>query len=146
MSISVFSDRESMPSSQELAQAMAARYPLWEALTAFLSDNYEMAADLTFGGKNYGWNAWYRKSGKSLISLYPQKSAFVAQIILGKDQVEKALGLALGAKVGKILRDTPQLHDGRWLFIQVTTQRDVRDIEQLIQLKRRPIKPNRQGE
>ena len=145
MSISVFADKEHRPSSKELAEVLAAKYPLWQALTAFLLDNYQLAGDLIFGGKNYGWNVWWRKSGKTLMSLYPQKNAFVAQIVLGHEQVEKALGLALGAKASKILCDTPQLHDGRWLFIPVTTQRDVRDVEQLIQLKRRPLKPNAAG-
>jgi hypothetical protein len=47
----------------------------------------------------------------------------------------------LRENVGKVLRDTPQFHDGRWLFIPVTTERDVEDIKQLILLKKRPIKP-----
>ena len=138
MSTGVFVDKEHVPSPQELAEILAAKYPLWETLTSFLSDNYQMTGDLTFGGKNYGWNLWYRKSGKSLITLYPQKSAFIAQIILGKEEAEKAMALRLGAKAGKILRETTQLHDGRWLFIKVTTKRDVKDVEHLIQIKRRP--------
>lgn len=91
-------------------------------------------------GKNYGWNVWYRKSGKTLASLYPQERGFVVQIVLGKDQVEKALQLSLGENVGNVLRTTPQLHDGRWLFMHVGSETDVADIEQLLQVKRRPRK------
>jgi hypothetical protein len=38
--------------------------------------------------------------------------------------------------------EAPQLHDGRWLFIKVKTAKDVKDIRQLLQIKRRP-KPQR---
>ena len=43
----------------------------------------------------------------------------VAQIVLGSAQVEQALPLELGEAVGTLLRETPQFHDGRWLFIPV---------------------------
>ena len=36
---------------------------------------------------------------------------------LGKTEVEKAMALPLGEKVGRLLRGTPQLHSGQWLFI-----------------------------
>jgi len=42
-----------------------------------------MPDEFSFGGKNYGWNIWYRKSGKSLVSLYPQEKSIVAQVVLG---------------------------------------------------------------
>lgn len=92
----------------------------------------------SFGGKKYGWNIWYRRSGKTLASLYPQREYFVAQIVLGKAQVEKAFQLELGEHVRTVLAETPQLHDGRWLFIQVRTEQDVADVQALLQVKQRP--------
>ena len=62
----------------------------------------------------------------------------VAQIVLGSTQVEQALALELGEAVGTLLRETPQFHDGRWLFIPVRTARDAVDVKQLLQVKRRP--------
>ena len=99
-----------------------------------------MIVDMTYGGKNYGWNLWYRKSGRSLVSLYPQENAFIAQVVLGREQVEKALSLSLGENVGRVLHETPSLHDGRWLFIKITTETDLVDVEQLLMLKKRPVK------
>ena len=62
----------------------------------------------------------------------------MAQIVLGNAQVEQALELELGENVGSRLRETPQFHDGRWLFIPVRTERDAADVQQLLQVKRRP--------
>jgi hypothetical protein len=112
---------------------------LWEDLTHFLTETYpEIPPELSYGGKKYGWNLWYRKSGKSLLSLFPNEGYYVAQVVLGNAQVEQALQLELGEAVGSLLRETPQFHDGRWLFIPVRTERDAEDVKQLLQVKRRP--------
>lgn len=138
MTIGLFIDKEHQPSVNEVSDTLGLKKPLWDEITQFIADNYPIPGEWNFGGKNYGWNFWYRKSGKTLVTLYPQKEYFVAQIVLGKDQVEQALNLKLGKNVGTVLTETPQLHDGRWLFIKVKTEKDVKDIQQLLQVKRRP--------
>jgi uncharacterized protein YdeI (YjbR/CyaY-like superfamily) len=138
MPIGLFLDRDFQPTEIAVFEALGAKRPLWEELTGFIAANYPVPGEWNFGGKNYGWNLWYRKSGTTLVTLYPQDRYFVAQIVLGRDQVEQALALKLGANVGTVLTETPQLHDGRWLFIKVKTKRDVADIQQLLQIKRRP--------
>ena len=143
MTIGLFTDRAHQPTVPEVLDALGPKQPLWDELAQFIADNYPIPGEWNFGGKNYGWNLWYRKSGKTLVTLYPQKGYFVAQIVLGKDQVEQALTLKLGKNVGTVLAETPQLHDGRWLFIKVKTKQDVTDIQQLLQVKRRP-RPQKQ--
>ena len=139
MSIGCFVDKSRAPSPEEMQAALGPACPYWERLTQFIAAAYAIPPDLSFGGKNYGWNLWYRKSGKSLVSLYPQQNGFIAQVVLGKEQVEKALILPLGEKVGMLLRETPQLHDGKWLWIPVTCEADAADVEQLLSVKRRPV-------
>ncbi len=138
MALGIFTDKAHPPLAEEIAAALGRRYPLWQELTRFMMDSYQLPGQLTYGGLNYGWNVWYRKAGKSLTSLYPQKNMLIAQVVLGRQQVTQALSLPLGPKVGGALRGTPDLHDGRWLFLKVTSRRDARDVEQLILLKRRP--------
>jgi hypothetical protein len=138
MTIGLFLDKDYQPTETAVLAALGAKQPLWKDLTQFISDNYPIPGEWNFGGKKYGWNLWYRKSGKTLVTLYPQKGYFVVQIVLGKAQVEQALALKLGKNVGSVLTETPQLHDGRWLFIKVKTVKDVKDVQQLLQVKRRP--------
>ena len=140
MSISVFSDKNHPPTQDDVLAELGSQQPLWERLSQFIAKSYQIPGDFTFGGKNYGWNIWYRKGGRTLASLYPQHESFVIQIVLGKAEVEKALGLSLGDHVGKMLRETPQLHDGCWLFIPIQSEKDVEDVEGLLQVKRRPVK------
>ena len=142
MAIGFFLDKERQPSPDEMSAAMGPAAPLWERLVRFIADTYQMPGELSYGGKKYGWNLWYRKGGKSLTSLYPQQGYLVAQVVLGREEGERALALPLGDHVGGMLRDAPLLHDGRWLFIPVTTETDAADVEQLLLVKRRPAKKN----
>lgn len=138
MPIGYFLDKTHPPDTNELSSTLGATQPFYMRLLDFIANNYAMVGDLTYGGKNYGWNLWYRKSGKSLVTLFPQQDYFVAQVVLGRDQVEKALTIPLGENVSRVLHETPSLHDGRWLFIKVQTEKDVENVEQLLLVKKQP--------
>ena len=140
MSPGYFLDKGHPPSPEELIAILGIAAPLWEGLLKFIEDAYQIPAEFSYGGKKYGWNLWYRKAGKSLVTLFPQQGYFIAQVVLGREQVEKAMGLSLGEKVGNLLRETHQLHDGKWLFIHTSDSIDVQDIQQLLLIKRRPLK------
>lgn len=140
MSVGIFGEKEGPPAPKDIDRALGAKRELFRQLTAFMDAMYRMKGDWAYGGKNYGWNIWYRVSGKTLLNLFPQKGFFVAQVVLGKEQVEKASGLTLGANVKDVFSRAAQFHDGRWLYIPVRTKRDVKDVQELIQLKRKPKK------
>jgi hypothetical protein len=109
-------------------------WALWERAIRSVEAGGRVSGEwTTWGG---GWNIRYRRGGKSLVALYPQREGFVAQVVLGKAQAEQALALDLRDKVGKMLREQPQLRDGKWLYIPVLTTADVEDVEQLLDLKR----------
>ncbi len=140
MAVGYFSDKEHKPTDEDLRGTLGAAWIHWENLLSFIAEKFAIPPEMNFGGKNYGWNLWYRKGGKSLVTLYPHQDSFIAQVVLGKDQVEKALALELGENVGGVLRNTPQLHDGRWLFITARSERDVADTQKLLMVKRKPVK------
>jgi hypothetical protein len=141
MPIGSFLNPSQPPGLPELEEALGAAYPLWERLLRFIQTNYQISPEMNFGGKKYGWNLTYRKSGRSLVSLFPQQAAFVVKLVLGRAQVEKPDPLPLSEKLKRLLQETPTRHDGKWLFIPVTDEADVMDVERLLLLKRRPVLP-----
>jgi hypothetical protein len=138
MPIGAFLDTDHKPSPRQISLILGAKKPLWDRLLKFIASNYAIPPDLSYGGKNYGWNLWYRKSGKTLVSLYPQHKHFVAQIVLGSAQAEEASTLKLGKNVLHAIEAFPELHEGRWLLLKVRSEKDVKDVETLLQLKKRP--------
>ena len=141
MSVGYFTNRSHQPSPEEIRLALGSLYPLWGRLTRFIATNYQIAGEFSFWGPaKSGWNLRYRRKGKALVALYPQKERIIAQVVLGKAQAEQAQSLKLGEKVSKMLREAPQLHDGRWLSIPVLNEADAEDVEQLLLVKMRPVR------
>ncbi len=136
-----FTDHSHQPSPEEIRLALGLLYPLWERLTRFIDTHYQIAEEWsTWGPAKHGWGLRYRTKGRALAALYPQKDMIIAQVVLGKAQAERAQSLKLGEKVSKMLRESPQLRDGRWLFIPVLDEADVEDVEQLLLVKMRPTR------
>jgi len=44
-----------------------------------------------------------------------------------------------------MLRESPQLRDGRWLFVPILNEADAKDVEQLVLVKMRPTRRHRVG-
>jgi hypothetical protein len=129
------------PSPEEIREALGARYPLWERLTGFIATHYPVEAEWsTWGPAEVGWGLRVRSQGKALVALYPQPGKIVAQVVLGKAQAERALGLALGEKVDQMLREAPQLRDGRWLMLPVLDAADAEAVEHLLRVKMQPTR------
>ncbi len=113
----------------------------WVRLRRFLKENYDIEPEMMFD-KKHGWDVRYRKSGKTLITLTPEKSAVRILIVLGREESEKALTMRneLSPKMYKLIENTKQLHDGRWLWIRISQPKEAEDIEKLLPIKRKPKK------
>ena len=110
----------------------------WAKLRRFLRENYDIEPEMIFD-KKHGWDVRYRKSGKTLITLTPEKGAVRILIVLGRDESERALSMQneLSPKMFKLIEDAKQLHDGRWLWIRLFQTEDAEDIEKLLPIKRK---------
>ena len=133
-------NKECKPTEAEMLKWVGKRAPLWSDLTEYLASHYDLVTKIDFGGKKYGWSIGYRKSGRTLIGLFPERDGFTALVILGKKEVVKTETIfdKLSKKVQKVFRETDQLHDGRWLWIRPSTKKDIESIKMLLSAKRRP--------
>ncbi len=142
MTESCFNDPKHQPTPDEIRTALGSCFLLWERLISFIEKTYHVEGTWsTWGPKKTGWNLRYRCKGKALTAFHPQEERILVQVVLGKAQAECALTLDLEEKVSKMLREAPQLRDGRWLFIPVTDETDAEDVERFLLVKMRPPKP-----
>jgi hypothetical protein len=136
---SCFIDPKHPPTADEIKLALGPCFSLWNRLITFIENTYHIKGTWsTWGPAKSGWNLWFRRNRKSLAAIHPQQERILIQVVLGKTSAERALQLELGAKTSQILRQAPQLRDGRWLFIPVTSESDVQDVEQLLLIKMHP--------
>jgi hypothetical protein len=135
-----FFDKEKKPSTEDIYNVLGEKKPLWDKITGYIYENYGLTGELKYFGKKSGWSLWYKKSGKSLITLIPGKNTFNSMIVIGNSVAEAAFNTTLNKKIGNILESAHPYHDGRWLMINTETDEDVDDICRLLLLKSKPPK------
>ncbi len=136
-------DRENPPTAKGITDYLGSdAAEAWEDITAFLAASYNFTPETVFGGKKYGWAIRYRRSGKSLCTLYPEKGAFTALVVLGGKETEQTLAVLsdFSPKVADVISSAKQYHDGRWLWLRVLNSADTADIKRLLQIKKKPRK------
>ena len=141
MSFERMLDRECIPGRDDIVDYLGNdAVEAWDNIISFIEDNYNFSPETVFGGKKYGWEIRYRKSGKSLCTLYPEKGAFTIQIVLGAKEAQQAIARSteFGTSVCSQISGTEQLHDGRWLWIRMLKKDNTDDIKRLLQIKKKP--------
>jgi len=134
-------DKAREPTEEEMMSFVGERAKAaWTELRQFIEDNYDFVPETVFDGAKYGWTVRYRRSGKTLCSLFPEKGGFTVLVVLGRKEAKTALSMRdeLNSRVNELLGNTEQLHDGRWLWIRMLAMNDVDDVKKLLQMKRKP--------
>ena len=85
-----------------------------------------------------GWNVKFKKSGKSLCTLYPRESYFTAMIVVGrkeKESVEEILPECT-SRLQEIYEETKEGNGQRWLMIDLEDHDSMyHDVLRLIKIR-----------
>jgi hypothetical protein len=135
VSVGLFVEKTHQPAPEELRRALAGSLALWDDLVRFMRDGSGCDGEFRFYGKNYGWALRFRKWGWALVSMYPGDGSFVAQVVLSPRLAAQAAELPLEAETRHILESTREYPEGRWLYLPVSSRRDVEDVRRLVSLK-----------
>jgi len=134
-------DKEHKPSEKEIFCYLGGKAgEAWTDIASFLRTYYDFSPELDYGGTKYGWSIRYRRSGKSLCTLYPEKGAFTVLVVLGKkevEQVEEHIN-EFSKEFIESFKSARQLHDGRWLWIRALDKSATEDIRHLLVMKKKP--------
>ncbi len=116
--------------------------PLWKDLRTYVETTYgvEPRVEHSTCSGAPGWNVKYKKSGRSLCTLYPDAGAFTALITVGaKEAPEAELLLPLCSEyLRELFARSGALNGARWLMIRVTDARILADVKSLIRLRVMP--------
>jgi hypothetical protein len=134
-------DEKERPTEKEIEKYIgAATLPIWKELRGFLTENYDFTPELVYYGQKYGWCFRYRRKGKTLCVLYPEKGAFTALVTLGKLEIQEVRRnfSKFHTDTQKMFTNAHQYHDGKWIYKRILSQKDVEDVRQLISIKKKP--------
>jgi len=116
--------------------------PAWEKLVGHIRFYYEIDEIWTEGKpthKHYNL-LFFKRSGKSLLTLCLREGFFLVSIIFGGKEREifEEQRDAFGAAVCKEYDEAETLHDGKWLGFEVHDDSLIDDIVRLLPIKRKP--------
>jgi len=86
-----------------------------------------------------GWNIKYKKSGKSLCTLYPMEGYFIALVVVGgRELTEAELLMPLCSDyVQTVFKNTKTGNGQKWLMLEVRDSQIMENVFRLINLRKR---------
>ncbi|MPM45784.1 hypothetical protein SDC9_92476 [bioreactor metagenome] len=87
-----------------------------------------------------GWNVKYKKSSRSICTLYPKENHFTCLISIGiKEAVETELIMqSFDLYLMELYQNTKPFNGSRWLMIDVTSQEILENVKTLINIRVKP--------
>ena len=81
---------DKIPNAEEMAALVGqSLYNVWNQLCILIDEKYEMECQWNKGGKAWTYEYKYRRSGKTLCSLYARENCIGFMMIFGKDERSK---------------------------------------------------------
>jgi hypothetical protein len=133
-----FTNGTRAPTEEELGAALGRSRAAWKRLREFLLKNYGLDGEWAYYGRKAGWVLRYRKGGKALTTLSPYRGFFTVQLVLGRKDYERARAAKLGSGTREAIAAARPYHDGRWLFPEVRSLKDLDDVLTFLLIKRKP--------
>lgn len=131
-----FTNRAHEPGRRAAMQILARARAAWDDLETHLAETYSLRGSFYFMyGERYGWALRFRRAGRTMIAMYPNRSLVTVQIILNNAQVAAARAMGLPTRVLAVLESAKDYPEGRWLFIPVKSLVAARELRALVALK-----------
>ncbi len=133
------SDR--IPTFEDIRAYIGEAMPVWDELVIYIEETYKAKQQLDYSkcSAQPGWNVKYKKSSKSLCTLYPMPNYFIALVVVGakeEDEVELAMRAGVFSEyVKELYQKTAFSAMGRWLMIEVKHKDILKDIKALISIR-----------
>jgi hypothetical protein len=132
--ISIFTDKNHRPDSNDLEQSLGESYPLWLMIRDHVFSEYPDAIEKWNFSKN-GWSLWIKDKKRAIIYLLPRDGFFKVAFVFGN----KATGVVMESNIADAIRrelaSAKVYAEGRGIRIEVKDKTIVPDILKLIDIK-----------
>ena len=134
-------DREHKPTEVQIKEFVST--PLFDSLDAHLRQTYNVKPKVEYsscamdGGMWRGWNIKYKKSGKSLCTLYPKQGYLLLLMAINTRQMDEAELLipTCSEYVKELWEQSEVVHGAKYLGIEVRDDAVLRDVQLLIEIR-----------
>ncbi|RZJ34571.1 MAG: DUF3788 domain-containing protein [Flavobacterium sp.] len=134
---SVFENKDTEPTFDDLKTALGDTFTLWQTVAAF---SFSIFPDATkgwhFGGEKFGWSYRIKDSKRVLVYLLPRNGFFKVALVFGQKAFDTILASDVSEAIKAELIAAKPYAEGRGIRIEVREKTVIGDIEKLICLKK----------
>lgn len=117
------------------------RNPVFAQLCSEIKDKYKCSEKIEFSSCSWemGWNVKFKKSGRTLCTIYPRESYFTVMIVIGKKEKEAVDAILpdFSVELQEIYSRTKEGNGQKWLMIDLEDKDGLYDdVLRLIEVRR----------
>lgn len=131
-------DEKIVPSREILSDYV--ENPLWDSLIEHMEKEYQIKPLVEYSSCSMqkGWNLKFKKSGRSLCTLYPMEGYFTALIVIGeREALETEMALpTFTPGFQKLYCETKAGMGQKWLMVDVMDEKSLDDVKRCIAIRR----------
>jgi hypothetical protein len=133
---SIFTDKNSKPTEEQLNDRIGVTSSLWHELEAFTKSSYPKASSAWhFSEEKYGWSYRISDAKRVIIYLLPREAYFKVAFVFGQKAFDKILESTISASIKEELRAAKVYAEGRGIRIDVKDEHVMSDVKELINIK-----------
>jgi hypothetical protein len=139
MPTGAFLDPQRPPSRPELQAVLGPSVVAWDRLIGWVEATYGLTGEPIHFGRESGWSLRFRRSGRALLTLTPMADGSVrALVVVGPTAWAQVGDIELSPVVRAAWEAAKPYPDGRWLWLPLTDDAVLADVERLVALKSPP--------
>jgi Protein of unknown function (DUF3788) len=136
MAYGCYTEKDARPDAGQALAAVGAAAPQWAELVDWLTSLTRTAPSWRFYGCNYGWALAFKKGGRALAALFPDRERLTVLVVLTGEQADLAVAdAALSTASHELIASLPRFKEGCWVFRPVADERGAADARRLIALR-----------
>ncbi len=133
---SIFTDKNTKPTDQDLKKVLGPSYNAWQHLAEFTHTSYKNAKEeWKYSGEKYGWNFQVSDNKRALIYLLPRDKFFKVGFVFGQKATDEIMKSNIGSALKKEIKDAKVYAEGRGVRIEVKDISLLSDLKKLIGIK-----------
>ena len=134
--ISIFSDKATIPTDQDLLENLGATYTLWHQIQDFVLDQYpEGIKEWNYPGKKYGYSFRIKDKKRAILYFLPRINYFKVAFVFGQKATDIIMKSNIAPEIKNELSLARKYAEGRGLSITVKNDLNLPDIKRLVEIK-----------
>ncbi len=133
---SIFTDRKSEPTEQDLKIALGSTFKYWQQLSDYTHKKNPTARNKWhFSGEKYGWSFRISDHKRVLVYLLPRDNFFKVALVFGQKATDKIMSNKIAEEIKADLSAAKVYAEGRGIRLEVKNELLLNDIQKLISIK-----------